>query len=215
MKLNSFALIVALAANTVCIGPLSGCDRGVAKYDTLVDKDENCTMKWADYEAQLQRRADLIPSIVNTVKGSAAHEEKVLKEVTEARAGATQIKLTADDFTDPEKMKKFNEAQDKIKGSLSRLMMVKETYPDLKANSQFHDLMVTLEGTENRILIARRDYNDSVMKFNTELRHVSGKVINPITGHEFKPRIYYQADESAKVAPKVDFNSVSASSSVK
>jgi len=214
MKLNKF--ILALFLTTINVTPLAtvGCDRGVAKYDTLVDKDETCTMKWADYEAQLQRRADLIPSIVNTVKGSAAHEEKVLKEVTEARASATQIKLSAEDFTDPEKMKKFNEAQDKVKGSLSRLMMVQETYPDLKANSQFHDLMVSLEGTENRILIARRDYNDAVMKYNTELRHVSGKVINPLTGHEFKPRIYYQADESAKSAPKVDFSS-SSSSSVK
>jgi len=215
MKLNGLVLGMSLFIVGASTSTMSGCDRGVAKYDTLVDKDETCTMKWADYEAQLQRRADLIPAIVNTVKGSAAHEEKVLKEVTEARASATQIKLSAEDFTDPEKMKKFNEAQDKIKGSLSRLMMVKETYPDLKANSQFHDLMVSLEGTENRILIARRDYNDSVMKFNTELRHVSGKVINPITGHEFKPRIYYQADESSKVAPKVDFSSVSASSSVK
>jgi len=214
MKLNKFVLALFLV--TVNVAPLTtvGCDRGVAKYDTLVDKDETCTMKWADYEAQLQRRADLIPSIVNTVKGSAAHEEKVLKEVTEARASATQIKLSAEDFTDPDKMKKFNEAQDKVKGSLSRLMMVQETYPDLKANSQFHDLMVSLEGTENRILIARRDYNDAVMKYNTELRHVSGKVINPLTGHEFKPRIYYQADEAAKSAPKVDFSS-SGSSSVK
>ena len=108
------------------------------------------------------------------------------------------------------KMKKFNEAQAQLKGSLSRLMMVQEKYPDLKANSQFHDLMVTLEGTENRILIARRDYNESVKSFNTELRHVSGKVMNPITGHEFRPRVYFAADESAKVAPKIDFGSAPA-----
>lgn len=214
MRFNKFVFALFLTMTSVTPLTTTGCDRGVAKYDTLVDKDEACTMKWADYEAQLQRRADLIPSIVNTVKGSAAHEEKVLKEVTEARASATQIKLSAEDFTDPEKMKKFNEAQDKIKGSLSRLMMVQETYPDLKANNQFHDLMVSLEGTENRILIARRDYNDAVMKYNTELRHVSGKVINPLTGHEFKPRVYYQADEASKSAPKVDFSS-SSSSSVK
>jgi LemA protein len=184
---------------------MMGCDSFVNKYDTLVDKDEVCTQKWGDYEAQLQRRADLIPSLVATVKGAAGHEEKVLKEVTEARASATSIKLTADDLTDEKKMKAFNDAQAQLKGSLSRLMMVQETYPDLKANQQFHDLAISLEGTENRILIARRDYNDAVMKFNTELRHVSGRVINPMTGKEFKPRVYYQADEAAKVAPKVDF----------
>ncbi len=206
MRIKSFvfALAIALAPMSMSI---MGCDQAVHKYDTLVDKDEVCNQKWADYEAQLQRRSDLIPNIVNVVKASASHEEKVLKEVTEARASATQIKLSAEDLSDPEKVKKFTEAQDKLKGSLSRLLMVQETYPDLKANSQFHDLMVTLEGTENRILVARRDYNTSVMKYNTELRHVSGKVINPVTGHEFKPRVYYQADEGAKTAPKVDFGS--------
>lgn len=179
-----------------------GC---VEKYDTLVAKDETCSMKWADYEAQLQRRSDMIPQLVEVVRGSAAHESQTLKEVMEARAGATQIKLTADDLTDETKMKKFQEAQNQLKGSLSRLMMVQEQYPDLKANKSFHDLQVQIEGTENRILRARQEYNRVVQDYNLELRRVSGKAINPLTGHEFKPRVYFSADESAKTAPKINF----------
>jgi len=179
-----------------------GC---VEKYDTLVNKDEICNMKWSDYEAQLQRRSDMIPQLVETVRGSAAYESQTLKEVMEARAGATQIKLTADDLTDPEKMKKFNEAQNQLKGSLSRLMMVQEQYPDLKSNKAFHDLQIQIEGTENRILRSRQEYNTAVQAYNLELRRVSGKAINPLTGGEFKPRVYFQADESAKTAPKINF----------
>ena len=206
MKLRSLAMVMMLAVTSVGVTSSLGCDRAVEKYDTLVDKDEKCNQAWADIDAQLQRRADLIPNLVAVVKGSAAHEEKVLKEVMEARASATQIKLSADDLTNPEKMEAFNKAQAQLKGSLSRLMMVQESYPDLKANKGFHDLMVQMEGTENRILQARRDYNTAVQAFNLELRRVSGKVMNPVTGHEFKPRVYYQADEASKVAPKVDFS---------
>lgn len=192
-----------------------GCgmlDQGVQKYDTLVNKDESCQQKWSDYEAQLQRRSDLVPNLVAVVKGSAAHEQATLTAVMEARASATQVKLSGEDFTDPVKMKVFQDAQAQLKGSLSRLMMVQENYPDLKANAQFHDLMVQMEGTENRILRARQEYNKSVQDYNLELRRVSGKVINPVTGREFKPRVYFSADESAKVAPKVDFSAPSKSS---
>ena len=181
-------------------------EKVVIKYDTLVEKDEVCNQKWSDYEAQLQRRADLIPMLVNTVKGYAAHEKETLTGVMEARAAATQVKLTAEDMSNPEKMKAFQEAQDKMKGSLSRLMMVQEKYPDLKADARFHDLMVSMEGTENRILLARKKYNESVMQYNIELRKVSGKAVNPITGFEFKPRLPFQAAESAKTAPTVDFS---------
>jgi LemA protein len=130
----------------------------------------------------------------------------------EARSAATQIKLTADDLTDPAKMAAFQKAQDQLKGSLSRLMMVREAYPDLKANAQFHGLMIQMEGTENRILRSRQQYNESVKSFNLELRRVSGKIMNPITGKEFKPRVYFSADESAKTAPKVDFGATPAAS---
>ncbi len=114
---------------------------------------------------------------MNVVKGSAKHEEQVLKEVTEARAQAASIKLTSDDLTDPEKMAAFQKAQDQLKGSLSRLMVVQEAYPDLKANSAFHDLQVQLEGTENRILRSREQYNDAVRDYNAELGKIHGAAV--------------------------------------
>lgn len=196
---------------------VSGCglfSSGVDKYDTLVDKDEACSQAWADIDAQLVRRADLIPNLVAMVKGYAAHERGTLDEVIAARASATQVKLDykADDFSDPAKMQQFQAAQGSLTQALGKLMMVTEAYPNLKANEQFNTLMVQEEGTENRILQARRVYNAAVASYNTELRHVSGKIINPITNHEFRPRVYYGADDSAKVAPKVDFSSPPAGS---
>jgi LemA protein len=210
MKLYSIVSVFVIGlASTIVILSTTNCsliDNGVQKYDTLVDKDEKCNMSWSNYEAQLQRRSDLIPNLVNVVKASAAHEEKTLKEVIDARARVSEIKLTSDDLTNPDKMLAFQKAQDQLKGSLSRLMMIQENYPDLKANSQFHDLMIQIEGTENRILRSRTEYNKTVQEFNLELRRVSGKVINPLTNKEFKPRVYFQMDDSAKLAPKVDFN---------
>lgn len=184
-----------------------GCNRGIDKYNTLVDKDESCVSAWSDYESNLTRRADIIPQLVAVVKGSAAHENQTLKDVIEARASATQVKLDpkSDDFSDPEKFKAFTQAQSNLGGTLSRLMMVQEQYPDLKANAAFANLQVTIEGTENRLLRAREQYNKAVLSFNTELRHVSGKILNPITGKEFKPREYFHADDTAKAVPKVDF----------
>lgn len=207
MKLRSIMFAVVLGASVV---GASGCgllDSGVQKYDALSEKDEICNQKWADYDAQLQRRSDLIPNIVSVVKGAAAHEQNTLTAVIEARASATQVKLSADDLTNPDKVAAFKKAQEGLTGALSKLMSIQESYPQLQANGQFHDLMVEMEGTENRILTARRDYNTAVSAFNFELRRVSGKVMNPITGHEFKPRVYFSADDSAKVAPKVDFSS--------
>lgn len=206
MKIRSVLVAIMLAA---AVPAVSGCgllDQGVQKYDTLVDKDEVCNAKWADVEAQLQRRSDMIPMLVSTVKGSAAHEHSTLKDVIDARARATSVQLNAEDLTDPAKVEAFKQAQAGLTGALSKFMSIQENYPDLQANAQFHDLMVQIEGTENRILIARRDYNTAVMNFNQELRHVSGKVINPVTGHEFKPRVPFSADADARVAPKVSFD---------
>lgn len=190
----------------------NGCSlfkKGVEKYDTLVTKDEACMQAWSDIDVQLQRRSDLIPNLVAAVKGSAAHENKTLKEVQEARASATQVKMEykpgQDDFSDPKKMAEFQAAQGQLSQALGKLMMVQEAYPDLKANAQFHDLMIQIEGTENRISQARRVYNSKVGDYNVELRRVSGKVINPITNMEFKPRTYYTADPGSNVAPKVSF----------
>jgi LemA protein len=175
------------------------------RYDVLVEKNQICDEKWSDVDAQLQRRYDLVPNLVATVKGSAQHEEETLAKVTEARAQAAQIKLTADDLSDPDKMAAFQKAQDGLKSSLSRLMVVQEQYPDLKANAAFHSLQVELEGTENRILRAREEYNAAVRDYNTELAKIGGQVVNKVTGKPFKPRVYFSASAEAQAAPKVSF----------
>lgn len=222
MKLYSIVCCAMIAASSIMV---SGCDscsslanQGIDKYDTLVDKDEGCNQKWADYESNLQRRGDLIPQLVAVVKASAAHEETTLIAVTQARASATrpEIKLDPknDDFSDPEKFKAFQSAQASLGTALGRLMVANENYPTLAASPQFHDLQVQIEGTENRLLRAREEYNKAVTSFNTELRHVSGKVINPVTGHEFRPRVYFQADDNAKQAPKIDFGTPSGDKAV-
>jgi LemA protein len=192
------ALFVMLIAVVASCG-------GVKKYDALVEANAVCDQKWADIETELQRRYDLIPNLVATVKASAAHEEKVLAEVTAARASASQIKLTADDLSDPAKMAEFTEAQSALTGALGRLLVTQEAYPDLKANAQFHDLRIELEGTENRIARSRQEYNEAVKTYNAELAKVSGRVINKITGKPFKPRVYWSASAAAHEAPKVSF----------
>lgn len=179
----------------------SGCQR----YDVLVEKDQIAAEKWSNLEAQLQRRYDLVPNLVATVKASAKHEEDTLAKVTEARSEVARVKLTADDLTDPEKMAAFQKAQSQLQGALSRLMVVQEQYPDLKANQSFHDLQVQLEGTENRILRAREEYNGAARDYNAELGKIGGQVVNKVTGKPFKPRVYFTATAESQVAPKVSF----------
>lgn len=174
-------------------------------FDLLVEKNEIAAEKWSNYEAQLQRRSDLVPNLVAVVEARAKHEHDTLKDVAEARAGATQIKLTADDLTDPAKVAAFEAAQNKLKGSLSRLMMVQEQYPDLKADQGFHSLQVQIEATENRILRSREEYNKFARDYNVELQKIHGRVTNSATGHEFKPRVYFTAEPAALTAPKVTF----------
>jgi LemA protein len=178
---------------------------GCSKYDQLVAVDQECERTWADVEAELQRRYDLVPNLVATVKGSAKHEELTLTEVVQARSQATSINMTTDDLQDPEKMAAFQKAQDQLKGALSRLLVVQEQYPDLKANAAFHDLQIQLEGTENRLLRAREEYNRAVGAYNTELREVSGVVVNKMTGKAFKLRAYFNASADSQTAPKVAF----------
>jgi LemA protein len=180
---------------------LSSC----ARYDVLIEKDQIAAERWSNLEAQLQRRYDLVPNLVSVVKGSAKHEEDTLAKVTEARSQAASIKLTADDLSDPAKMAAFQRAQDNLKGSLSRLMVVQEQYPDLKANKSFHDLQVQLEGTENRILRAREEYNHAARDYNAELLKIGGQVVNKVTGQPFKPRVYFTASVESQSAPKVNF----------
>ena len=182
------------------------CATACHKYNELVEKNATCDEKWANIDAELQRRYDLIPNIVNTVKGAAKFEQDTLAKVVEARSAATQIKLTGDDFSDPAKMAAFEKAQEQLKGSLSRLMVVQEQYPDLKASQAFHSLQVELEGTENRILRARQEYNAAVKEYNAALAKVGGAVINDVTGKPFKPRVYFSASAEAKsTVPSVQF----------
>lgn len=179
-------------------------EKGVIKYDTLVDKDEVCNRAWADYESNLTRRADMIPQLVSVVKGSAKHEDSTLTNVMKARAEASSISLNpqAGDFEDAKKFAEYQAKQQRVHTSLQQLQ---ERYPELQANKAFANLQVQIEGTENRLLRSREQYNKAVSEFNQELRHVSGKVINPVTGHEFRPRAYFQASAEEKAAPKIDF----------
>jgi LemA protein len=178
---------------------------GCSKYNQLVELDATCDEKWANIETQLQRRYDLIPNLVATVKAQAKYEQSTLDQVVQARASATQIKLTGEDFNDPAKMKAFADAQQNLQSSLSRLLVTQEAYPDLKANAGYHDLMVELEGTENRIAQARDEYNAAVKNYNAEQRKVGGSVVNKVTGHPFAPRAFFNASTAAEGgAPKVD-----------
>ena len=179
---------------------------GCQKYDTLVEKDQVCQQRWSDLDADLQRRSELIPNLVATVKASANYEQSTLTKITEARASATSIKLTGDDFSDPAKMKAFEEAQAKLSsGAIGRLLVSNENYPKLQANGQFSDLMKQLEGTENRILRARQQYNESVKDYNSELGKIRGAAVNKATGQPFKPRVYFSAAPESTAAPKVSF----------
>jgi LemA protein len=190
-----FLLFAALLA------PLAACQ----KYDAIVDKEQVVDQRWADVQAQLQRRYDLIPNLVNTVRASARHEEETLTRVVEARSQATRIQLTPQDLENPARMQQFQQAQDNLSSSLSRLMMVHEAYPELRANQGFHDLQVQLEGTENRILRAREQFNAAVRDYNSELRKVGGNVINRATGRQFRPRAFYNASAAVQTAPQVNF----------
>ncbi len=179
---------------------------GCQKYDELVEKDQVALQKWSDLEADLQRRSELIPNLVATVKASANYEQSTLTKITEARASATSIKLTGDDFSNPEKMKAFEAAQAKLSsGAIGRLLVQNENYPKLQANGQFTDLMKQLEGTENRILRARQEYNEAVKAYNSELGKIRGSIVNKATGQPFKPRVYFSAAPESTAAPKVSF----------
>jgi LemA protein len=178
---------------------------GCGRYDSLVEKDQIAAERWSNLDASLQRRYDLVPNLVASVKGSAKHEDETLTKVAEARAQVGKLKLTADDLTDPQKVAAFQKAQADLQGSLSRLLVVQEQYPDLKANQAFHDLQVQLEGTENRILRAREEYNQAAREYNAELLKIGGQVVNKVTGQPFKPRVYFTATAEAQQAPKVSF----------
>jgi LemA protein len=179
---------------------LSGCG-----YNTIPTQEEFAKAKWADVQNQYQRRADLIPNLVNTVQGYAKQEREVLTQVIEARAKATQIKLDASQLTDPEKVKQFQDAQAQLTGALGRLMAVSERYPDLKSNQNFLALQSQLEGTENRIAVARRDYIDAVRTYNTTLKTFPGLLWAATAFRNNKPMAEFTATEGSQQPPVVKF----------
>ena len=180
---------------------LSGC--GINKIPTL---DEQAKAAWAQVQNQYQRRADLIPNLVEVVKGYAAHEQDTLTAVIEARAKATSIQVDASTLDNPEKLKQFQQAQDGLSGALSRLMVVSERYPDLKANQNFLALQSQLEGTENRIAVARRDFILAVQKYNTEIRTFPGRLWHSVMYSDLPIRETFEATSpDADKAPQVKF----------
>lgn len=178
---------------------LSGCG-----YNTMQANEEAVIAAWGNVESSYQRRADLIPNLVEVVKGYAKHEADTLQAVTEARAKVGSMQVTKDVLNNPESLNKFQQAQGELSGALSRLMVVVEKYPDLKANQNFMDLQKQLEGTENRINVARERYNQSVQVFNTSIRTFPNSLTNSLLLH-LQRKEAFKAEEGAKVAPKVKF----------
>ena len=188
-------LIVLGLVAVVCIFLFSS-------YNGLVSREEGVNSAWADVETQYQRRSDLIPNLVNTVKGYAAHESKTLQEVTEARTRATSINLSVEDLT-PEKMAEFQKAQQQVGSALGRLIAVSENYPELKAADNFRELQAQLEGTENRISVARKNFNEVSRAYNVAVRRFPKNIVASLFGFSAKP--YFEADQGAETAPKVEF----------
>jgi LemA protein len=184
---------------------LLGLTVSACGYNTIPSLEEQAKAKWADVQNNYQRRADLIPNLVATVQGYAKQERDVLTSVVEARAKATQIKVDASQLTDPEKLKQFQDAQNQLTGALGRLIAVSENYPDLKSNQNFLALQSQLEGTENRISVARRDYIEAVRAYNTELRTFPGLIWANTVFRGNKPMAEFTASDGAQTPPQVKF----------
>ena len=175
---------------------------GISSYNSMVSQEEAVGTAWSNVENQYQRRADLIPNLVNTVKGYAAHEKETFDAVVSARAKATQTTVSIDDLT-PEKMEAYQRAQGEVGSPLSRLLAVTENYPDLKANENFQTLQAQLEGTENRISVERRNFNNVAREYNTAIRRFPKNIFAGMFGFEKRP--YFEAQEGAEQAPEVKF----------
>jgi len=171
-------------------------------YNKMVEMDEQVTSQWAQVENVYQRRADLIPNLVNTVKGYAAHEQETLEGVIEARSKATSVNINPENLT-PETLQQFNQAQDGLSSALSRLMVVVEKYPDLKANQNFLDLQAQLEGTENRITVERKKFNETTQSYNAYIRKFPRVIYAGWFG--FDKKSYFEAQQGAEKAPEVQF----------
>jgi len=179
---------------------LSGCG-----YNTIQGQDEQIKASWSEVLNQYQRRADLVPNLVNTVKGYAAQEERVLTEVTNARARVGSLQVTPELANDPEALKKFQDAQGELGGALSRLLVVSENYPQLKSDGAFRDLQAQLEGTENRITVARNRYIQSVQAYNVTVRSFPNNLTAKLFGYSTKPNFTVENEAAISSAPKVDF----------
>lgn len=195
MKKNKGLIITIVVIALVAIW-------GISSYNGLVSMDENVSNQWANVETQYQRRSDLIPNLVNTVKGYAKHESETLESVMAARSQATQVKIDPSNCT-PQQLAAYQKAQGDVTTALGKLLAITENYPDLKANQNFLELQSQLEGTENRINVARKDFNDSAKKYNTSLRSFPRNIIASMFG--FEKRNYFEAEAGAEKAPKVEF----------
>lgn len=195
MKKNKGLIITIVVIALVAIW-------GISSYNGLVSMDENVSNSWANVETHYQRRSDLIPNLVNTVKGYAKHESETLESVMQARSQATQVKIDPSNCT-PQQLAAYQKAQGDVTTALGKLLAITENYPDLKANQNFLELQSQLEGTENRINVARKDFNDTAKKYNTSLRRFPRNIIASMFG--FEKRNYFEAEAGAEKAPKVEF----------
>ena len=195
MKKN--VTIIAIVAIAVLLGLWA-----ISGYNGLVTAEEKVSAQWANVESQYQRRADLIPNLVATVKGYAEHEQETLEGVVSARARATQTTVNADQLT-PEALQQYQAAQGELTQALGRLLVTVEKYPDLKANQNFLELQAQLEGTENRINVARKNFNDAARAYNTAIRRFPKNILAGLFG--FDKRTYFEAQEGAETAPTVEF----------
>ena len=196
MKTKNLGIIIIIGVILV----FGGC--AVSGYNGLVSQDENVKKSWNNVQSEYQRRTDLIPNLVNTVKGAANFEQTTLTQLMEARAKATSININADNLT-PEKLAEFQQAQAQISTGIGRLLAVVENYPDLKANQNFRDLQVQLEGTENRIKTARNDFNGAVQEYNVKVRRFPMNIIAGLFG--FKVKEGFKAEAGSERAPEVKF----------
>ena len=177
---------------------------GISINNNLVEKEEGVNQAWAQVENQYQRRADLIPNLVNTVRGAADFEQETLTQVIEARSQATSVNVNPGDLDDPATLQQFDQAQQQLSGALSRLLVTVERYPEIQANQNFRDLQAQLEGTENRISTERMRFNRSAQDFNTSVRRFPTSVFAGILG--FESKAYFEATEGAEVPPEVQFD---------
>jgi LemA protein len=194
MKLVALVLVLVVAGLAIW---------GVSVNNQLVTIQQTVNERWAQVQNVYQRRADLIPNLVETVKGAAAQERTVLEEVTRARASAGSIQLTPETLNDPQALQRFEAAQSQLSGALSRLLVTVERYPELKTNQNFLALQTQLEGTENRIVVERRRFNEAVREYNTRLQLFPGSLVARLTG--FQARAFFEAAPDAATPPKVKF----------